>query len=221
MSVVSKTALLVFVKFPEPGKVKTRLASAIGADQAAAIYRLIAETCLQRYQSIPNTDCIVYYAPAEEKDQIETWLGQSFFYEAQPDGGLGERLQYGFQRCLPRYKKVIALGTDSPDLPLAYIEKAIASLEDHDAVAGPSGDGGYYLIGMNADCTFLFDDIEWSTNQVLYQTLMKAKDKGISMDIMPPWYDVDTIEELHKLLQGGKPLIPKINAILNYNLPEK
>lgn len=204
----------MFVKNPEPGKVKTRLASGIGDDKATKVYRLFAETCLERYHSIRDTDCIVYCTPAEEKERIATWLSDKYIYDIQPPGDLGHRLITGFQQYLANYHKVIALGTDSPDLPIAYVEEAIASLEDHDAVVGPCDDGGYYLIGMKQEYPFLFQGIEWSTNQVLYQTLMKAKDHQVSIDILPHWYDVDTENELQKLLQGDEEFIPHLHQIL-------
>ncbi len=210
-----KTALLVFVKYPEPGQVKTRLAVSIGDQKAAAVYRLFAETCMQRYQKISHTDCIVYCTPKEEKERIMKWLGHQFIYDIQPEGDLGQRLTTGFQTQLQQYAKVIALGTDSPDLPSEYIEEAIASLEDHDTVVGPCNDGGYYLIGMKSNCTSLFQDIEWSTNLVLYQTLMNAKEHHISMDILPGWYDVDTKEEFNKLLADNLSIKTKLQSILS------
>lgn len=205
---------MVFVKYPEPGNVKTRLAASIGDEKAAAVYRLFAETCLQRFHSVRDTDCIVYCTPAEEKERIAVWLGDENLYRIQSNGDLGERLTHGFQECLAQYHKVIALGTDSPDLPVAYVEEALASLEDHDAVVGPCDDGGYYLIGMKREFPFLFEEIEWSTNQVLYQTLMKAKEHQVSFDILPGWYDVDTEDELQKLLQSDEAFITQLNDLL-------
>jgi rSAM/selenodomain-associated transferase 1 len=215
MSVLSKTALLVFVKYPEPGEVKTRLAAGIGNEKAAAVYRLFAEICLKRYRSVRDTDCIVYCTPAEEKERTAAWLGDEYLYGIQSSGDLGQRLINGFHDYLADYDKVIALGTDSPNLPVAYVEEALASLEDHDAVVGPCDDGGYYLIGMKQEYPFLFEGIEWSTKHVLYQTLMKAKEHHVLIDILPNWYDVDTEDELHKLLKCDKEFIPQLKHILD------
>lgn len=205
--VKNRTCLLIFVKYPQPGHVKTRLGSHIGYQQAAHIYKEFVELCLYRYRQIPGVDCTIYYSPHQEIEFMKNWLGQGMFYLAQPDGDLGDRLIYGFKDQLKNYKHVIALGTDSPSLPVEYIQKACEELCIHDVVIGPTMDGGYYLIGLSRLLPDLFRGISWSTDQVFQQTKKNAATLNATAKVLPTWYDIDTSEDLEYLKTSDDPTI--------------
>jgi glycosyltransferase A (GT-A) superfamily protein (DUF2064 family) len=95
--------------------------------------------------------------------------------------------------------RVISLNSDGPTLPAAYIERAVALLEQSDVVLGPSEDGGYYLVGLRRPCPDMFLDIAWSTARVAAQTLERAAALGLTVALLPPWYDVDTAADLERL----------------------
>ena len=97
------------------------------------------------------------------------------------------------------YPRVIVLDSDSPTLPATYIERADRLLDSHDLVVGPSEDGGYYLVGLRQPRPELFRGIAWSTRHVTAQTLDRAAEFGLSVAILPAWYDVDTGADLERL----------------------
>jgi len=194
--VMDRAALILFVKYPQEGKVKTRLGKHIGYDRAARLYREFAQTSVQRFSRIPGVDFTIYFDPPEEEKPMRAWLGEDFHYQAQPAGDLGERLRSVFEYWLPQRRRVFAMGSDSPDLPVEYIEQACKILQTKDVVIGPAEDGGYYLIGLSRYLPKLFDGVPWSTKEVLNATLQKADEIGASFELLPTWYDVDTLEDL-------------------------
>ncbi len=205
--VKNRTCFLIFVKYPRPGQVKTRLGSHIGYQQAAQLYKEFVELCLCRYRQIPEVDFTIYYSPDKEIVSIRSWLGKEVDYLAQPEGDLGDRLIYGFENRLKEYQQVIALGTDSPSLPIGYIQKACDELCTHDVVIGPTMDGGYYLIGLSRFLPYLFSDISWSSEQVFQQTKKNAATINATAKVLPTWYDIDTSEDLEYLKTSEDPTI--------------
>jgi len=191
-------SLLVFVKYPRAGRVKTRLGAEIGLDTAARLYREFAEICVRRFRRLNWADFIIYFDPPEVEATFRAWLGDDLTYWPQPSGDLGERLRRGLERMLETSGRALAVGTDSPDLPLAYLEQAAAALRTHDLAAGPAADGGYYLIGLSRPAPELFEGVPWSTPRVLRVTLEKAAQLGLAVEILPEWYDVDTVEDLKR-----------------------
>ena len=200
-----RTALLIFAKYPHPGTVKTRLANRIGDETAMRLYRAFTEITLQRFRKISHTDCIVYFTPPQDETLFRSWLGDRLLYLPQCEGALGERFINAFDSLLPEYKSVIALGSDSPDLPFNYVQRSIESFKENEAVIGPSSDGGYYLIGLKHPLPELFKEIPWSTAEVYERTLAKAMVLGLSMKMLPPWYDIDTLVDLHRLVRSETP----------------
>jgi len=195
----NRTALLIFVKYPNAGSVKTRLGERIGQNTASELYRGFVELSLRRYQSVPDTDYMIYFTPPEEEERFRDWLGEDKRYLAQSPGNLGQRLEWGFDYLFRQYPCGIALGTDSPDLPIDRIVQAVQALEKNDVVLGPSRDGGYYLIGLSRPIRELFQGIPWSTPKVFDSTYQKAKSLGAGVEVLSPWYDVDTWEDLEQL----------------------
>jgi rSAM/selenodomain-associated transferase 1 len=196
--------LLFFIKNPEKGKVKTRVASAIGDKMAMKLYRRF----LLEMLSTLNRGTFLFYLcfhPENSLNDLKDWLGDHYLYTPQMGENLGQRMKNGFVEAFSmNFKRVVLIGSDIPDLPLEFIEEAFNSLGEKDAVIGPSLDGGYYLIGFR-DKTFspkVFEGIPWSTERVFEDTMKILKQEGLLVHTLPRWRDIDTIEDL-KNLPGG------------------
>lgn len=191
-----RRAVLFYVKLPEPGKVKTRLAATLGAQRAAEIYRQLAETVLRR---IPvEEEVIVMFDPPERGAEIAAWLrgpgaGRTLRFVPQAAGDLGARLERAFAAAFAEgCEAVAAIGSDCVELAPAHFAEAWQALATHDAALGPTEDGGYYLLALRAPCPALFADIAWSTPAVCAQTLDRAAEAGLRVHLLPKLHDVDT-----------------------------
>ncbi|MDR3640637.1 MAG: TIGR04282 family arsenosugar biosynthesis glycosyltransferase [Humidesulfovibrio sp.] len=185
--------IIVFLKYPEPGRVKTRLAAAVGIEAAARLARHFAEETLAavRQLGLPVEIC---FAPAEREAEVRAWLGQSGTYAPQHGADLGERMRNAFIEAFRQgAERVVLVGTDAPDRPVEFLSEALARLADHDAVLGPALDGGYHLIAMRrAGFTpAAFAGIAWSTPRVLAQTIEALRRAGRLTHVLPPWRDID------------------------------
>ena len=129
----------------------------------------------------------------------------------QGRGDLGDRLsRISHQVFLREYRKVIILASDTPHLPRDVIRSAIARLDEIDVVLGPCDDGGYYLIGLRFRAPTLFAGIPWSTAQVLDRTIQRAQEAGMTWELLPPGYDIDTWEDARGSVRIWKALLPVI-----------
>ena len=183
--------LLYFVKYPEPGRVKTRLAKVFGYEKAASIYRLIAESNFKILQSCDDTDLAICFDPPDQEEKIKSWLSGNHQYYPQKGNGLGERLTNAFQDAFEEgAKKALAIGSDTLDLRIDLIDEAFRALKTHDIVLGPSKDGGYYLIGASHFEPSVFHDIPWSTSKVFESTAIRLDERRLSYHIL------DTLEDL-------------------------
>lgn len=188
----------LFAKWPEKGQVKTRLAASLGEELALQIANAFLVDTWNRLQSLPIQQYLVY-SPIEAKSQFLTFTDETHL-EAQAEGNLGQRLSSFIDSQFNRgASQVVVIGADSPTLPLSIIEMAFEQLIERDIVLGPATDGGFYLLGCRRVVPSLLDGIEWSSAQVLSQTVSRIKDSGCSMQVLPPWYDVDTLEEWQML----------------------
>jgi len=196
----SDSALLIFVKYPEPGKVKTRLAATVGAELAAQLYQEFVQQTFKLAQQCRLAARFVTFTPAEKERDLKILFPgpwQWFPQENSPD--LGIRIQRAIQYVQQQgYSQVITIGTDSPSLSAEYLEQATTALLHHDLVLGPATDGGYYLIGLKNAPPELFTGIDWSTEQVLRQTLQRAEQLRLSVYQLPVWYDVDDLATLQQ-----------------------
>lgn len=186
--------LLIFIKNPEKGRVKTRLAERIGKEKALEVYhRLLSIT---KKETLP-LDCNrqVWYSRYVDKDDI--WENGEYEKRLQKGQNLGERMQEAFRQAfVDGYEKVAVIGSDCAELTREIIQQAFSKLEDSDVVIGPSEDGGYYLLGMKSFYPDLFADIEWSTGSVFTQTVKRVENLGLSMRVLPMLNDIDTEEDL-------------------------
>jgi rSAM/selenodomain-associated transferase 1 len=197
----SLPTLGVFAKWPVPGQVKTRLAAATSADWAAKVAMAFLLDTLDRL-AIIEARRILAYAPAKAGDQFAAIAGGRFVLLPQGDGDLGQRMAAFFSTALPASDgRVVLVGADSPTLPTEYILTALAELRSADLVLGPATDGGYYLIGCAGQVPPVFDGIAWGGSRVLADTALRLRAAGLRLALLPPWYDVDTLDDWH-LLRG-------------------
>lgn len=196
-------AILVFVKYPTPGKVKTRLAVTLGEDEAARIYRQMAEYVCARLPAAAVP--IVMFDPPEKELAIEEWLRPILtpeaVFEAQAEGDLGARLADAFASALSVHARVTAIGTDCLDLDAGIFRECEAALEHSDCVIGPASDGGYYLIALKRDCRELFQDVPWSSPETLERTMEIACGAGLSVHLLPELHDVDTETDWNRVAE--------------------
>ena len=194
------SALLVFVRTPRPGKVKTRLARSLGADKAAEFYRLCSDAVLQEVGQLSGkVEKYVSFAEPIDKYEMEQLYGLGFKVVVQEGETLGQRLCNAFSMVLENgARKVVIVASDVPDLSARIMEKAIGGLDDSDVVIGPCYDGGYYLIGMKELHDELFHNIAWGTERVCQQTLDAAEENGLSVQQLPILIDIDTEADLRQ-----------------------
>ena len=199
--------LLVFLKYPRAGDVKTRLAASIGARRAATLYREWITLVLTRLQSLRNRTLVVGYFDGAAREEFATWLSLADEWWAQPSGDLGERLGAGFAAAHARGGPVIAIGTDCLDLDAPLLQEAFGALEEHQAVFGPALDGGYYLVGTARDLPGFFRDIPWSSACTLSAHLSLCAASGWSVGLLPARRDIDTGEDWleHCRSRGTRP----------------
>lgn len=194
-------AVAIMAKQPVPGRTKTRLSPPLSASEAAALYEAMLNDTIRLVAGVAGTQLVVAVTPASS---LATWrphlpAGAMLLGIDGPD--LGACLDLTITTLLGAgFSRVIALNSDGPTLPASRIASACALLDDHEAVVGPSDDGGYYLIGLKQPQPSLFSGMPWSTADVLPITLQRAAAIGLSMSQLPGWYDVDTGEDVVRLL---------------------
>ena len=198
---ISENLLIIFLKDPQPGNVKTRLADTIGKKQAALLYQAMVEDLLQNLQPPENFEILLMFWPPEMKPNISKWLGSGIPLEAQTAGDLGNKMKRAFEEAfLKNYCRVILIGSDLPYLTTEFIQESFYRLEQSDLILGPTDDGGYYLIGLMEPQPSLFEDIPWSTPRVLHETLSNASKSGLTYYLLPRMQDIDTVDDLAILL---------------------
>jgi rSAM/selenodomain-associated transferase 1 len=205
---VSDRALIVFVKHPEPGQVKTRLEPLVGAEGASILSRVLAEAVLQATVPLQGEyERLVFYAPTEAAPAMRAWLpGVRLLPQAGAD--LGARMSAAFARAFARgAARVAIVGTDSPTVTRATIIAALEALDGADVVVGPAEDGGYYLLALAAPRPGLFRDMTWSTSTVLDETEARARGEGLRVHRLPTLRDIDTAEDLRAEWVGVRPLL--------------
>jgi rSAM/selenodomain-associated transferase 1 len=192
------TAVLLFLKSPKAGTVKTRLAETVGADEALDTYRALVERQLLQLPRTQSTE--IHFTPTGALTTMREWLGDELAYFAQAKGGLTERLSHGVSQAFSRgHPTVICIGGDCPQLEAAHFKSVEQLLEKgDDVVFGPTEDGGYYLIGMRAPYLELFQDIAWSTPETLKHSLKQARQLRLKVGMLETLYDVDTDAELKR-----------------------
>lgn len=204
-------AVAVFTKYPRKGQVKTRLAAGIGAEKACHLHTKMTYHALNQaiqLQKAQIADCLVFFHGASE-ESTRTWLefglNQCVCYESlrlieQVGKDLGARMYHAFEYMyIAGYKKMLLMGTDCPEINAEILKDGLNMLSVNDVVFGPSQDGGYYLLGMNALHPFLFKEIPWSREDTLYQSLLLCERNGISYALLTTLCDIDRPEDISHL----------------------
>jgi rSAM/selenodomain-associated transferase 1 len=195
-------ALIVVAKEPVAGSTKTRLCPPFTAQSAAEFYRRLMLDTLALMRRVPDADLSVAYTPATAHAFFAELVPNGFRLIAQQGHDLGERLSNALSRHFDLgYRRVVIMNSDGPTLPLVCLEGAFSGLDHADITLGPSHDGGYYLIGMKRLHIELFQEIAWSTERVLPQTLAACNRLGLAVQQLPEWYDVDLVGDLERLRQ--------------------
>ncbi len=192
--------LLIFVKNPQLGKVKTRLAATVGNRQALRIYLKLLERT--RAITLPlSYDKMVCYTPEVLTD--DRWDNEHYRKILQSNGDLGVRMQHAFEHGFAQgYQRVCIIGSDCYELSTAVIEQAFEQLATHDVVIGPSTDGGYYLLGMNRLYPALFTNKAWSTASISEATIRDLKQLQLRYFELPSLTDVDEEDDLETMIEG-------------------
>jgi len=189
-------AVAVFIRNPALGKVKTRIASQVGDQQALTIYHQLLDIAFVTLQKI-DEDVILFLT-----DHTEDFIDQPFEKLLQSDGDLGDKMLSTFEKLTDRYDSVLLIGSDCPYLTATLIKEAFEKLDKSDLVLGPSLDGGYYLIGMNTPHPTIFADIEWSTEKVFGQTIERITIADLTYDLLETLGDVDYNEDWEAYLKS-------------------
>jgi rSAM/selenodomain-associated transferase 1 len=190
-------ALIIFVKNPVPGKVKTRLAKTIGEHEAAAIYiQLLQHT--NKITSTFDADKFIYYADFVNDNDL--WNNYTYKKLLQVEGDLGHKMLDAFENSfLAGYKKVVIIGSDSIEIEKHHIQQAFEMLDNSDVVIGPAQDGGYYLLGLKQFHTFLFLNKSWSSSKLMQETLDDIEKHRLSYHLLPVLSDIDEEKDLFLL----------------------
>ena len=192
---MNQQLLLIFTKNPELGKVKTRLAKTIGDQKALEVYQYLLEHTQNITLDLSNTDKAVFYS--KFVDTTDLWEAANYQKQVQQGEGLGERMNnafvWGFDQ---RYRSIIIIGSDCIEITQAIVEEAFQALQTQDFVIGPAKDGGYYLLGMNALHSQVFENKTWSTASVFQDTVQDLKAISNKIHYLPQLSDVDTEEDL-------------------------
>jgi rSAM/selenodomain-associated transferase 1 len=196
---IAKQHLIIFTRYPEPGKTKTRLIPALGSEGAAHLQRQMTEYTVFQAQELQKLTPLTFEVrfAGGNLQLMQDWLGFALNYQSQGEGDLGERMTRSlfdaFQRSA---EQVIIIGTDCPGVNSQLLATAFEQLHSFDLVVGPAIDGGYYLIGLRRLIAQLFTNISWGTSQVLQQTINIVQKLNLSHIYLPPLGDVDRPEDL-------------------------
>jgi rSAM/selenodomain-associated transferase 1 len=218
-----KECLLFYVKWPEAGKVKTRLATHIGNKHAVGLYQCFILDTLAALTRNPRP-IYICYTPKEAELNFQRWLGMTYHYLPQSGHDLGAKMCHSFQHLFQLgFQSICLVGSDLPGLPPEYVHKAFERLHQYDSVIGPSHDGGYYLIGFRRATFFpeIFQDIEWSQSTVYQETIKKYAQQNATFFPVFSWDDVDTVYDLEQWYlyhQGDETLAPRTVAYIRRHL---
>ncbi len=190
------SVLQIFVKNPVAGQTKTRLAAGIGHDLALEAYRRLLFRMRNLSKELASTIRIeVWYG--NDIPSADLWAETGWPRLEQQGQDLGARMQNALELAFRQgARKVVLVGSDLPHLELKHLTDAFAALDTTPAVVGPATDGGYYLIGLTQMVPRLFDNIAWSTGEVLSSTRARLQDAGFAWQELPALNDLDTIEDL-------------------------
>lgn len=190
-----RACICVFAKPPVPGQVKTRLIPLLGSTGAAELAAAFLQDTWASLNALRNAKIVL----ASTCDGQMACLPNSVEVWPQGEGDLGARIENTLRRALRDSPQGIAIGADSPGLPTKFLEQAQEALNQADAVIGPSYDGGFYLLGLRTCPEGLLSGIRWSSATTCEETTTKLRAAGLTLEVLDPWFDVDTVQDLEKL----------------------
>ncbi len=196
---MSRSRLLIFAKYPEPGRVMTRLCPPLSADEAATIQRgCIRLLCERAFRAWPVRPLLVT-APDDRGEDFRTFVSPFVPLMNQGEGDLGERLLRAMESVLQADEPyVLIIGSDSPTMPPDRLTQAAEAMGRCDMVIGPAEDGGFYLIGVRRLHPDMFAGVQWGGDSVSDTVKSQATRCGLSVEVLEPWYDIDRFEDLER-----------------------
>jgi rSAM/selenodomain-associated transferase 1 len=198
MDDMTRDALILFFKYPERGRVKTRIAASFGDAFAFGLYVSFLKDILAMSDSVKADKIIVTDVHGDVPPDLLD-MGTGYRTIRQKGEDIGVRMLNAFLQIFDMgYCRAVLIGGDSPDLPAELIQRSLNSLITHDAVLGKSVDGGYYLIGLKKETCLaeFFRGIQWSTPSVFQETVFKMIESGMSIYLLPEWNDIDDKDDL-------------------------
>ncbi len=191
---MNDSILLIFTKYPQLGKCKTRLAKSIGEEKALRVYEHLLDKTASVIPEI-EADTAVFFD--EEIHHHKRWK-ESHYQKLQAEGDLGLKMKEAFRWAFEmKYTKICIIGSDLWDIEAPLIQNAFEALDNSEVVVGPAQDGGYYLFGSRSFIPEAFELSEWSTSHVFRETLVKLEGKKIHL--FPEKNDIDTVEDLKRI----------------------
>lgn len=201
---MSSSKLVVLLKAPRPGIVKTRLAKSIGTDAATAAYQKMVNQLLNGLSELSDVD--LCYAPSDAQSEISPWLRPGWNSAPQAPGDLGKRIAAAFNAAFDSgAEKVVVIGSDCPAVTAEDIQRAWDALKTHDVVFGPATDGGYWLIGLRRPQVDLFQDMPWSKPTVFEESMRRAQQMGMSTRLLRQLSDIDTEQDWQAYQEQSSP----------------
>lgn len=190
-------ALIIFIRNPIRGTVKTRLAQTLGNDKAFDIYKELLE--ITRQQSIKvNAQCYLYYS---DHIELDAWSETTFIKKVQSGIDLGARMANAFNEVLQTHSKAIIIGSDCPYITSQIIDHSFHLLSNNDVILGPAIDGGYYLLGMKSTSPSIFESMPWSESNLYEKTIEKLNQLNFTHSSLIQLEDIDTEEEWNRYIQ--------------------
>lgn len=212
-------SLIIVAKKPQPGSTKTRLCPPFTPEGAAEFYGCLMRDTLALAMKLKGVDLTLAFTPSSAMDYFQSLVPDGFCLIPQKGNGLGERLYNALAHELDQgYRKAVIMNSDGPTLPLGHLVEAFAGLDYADVTLGMGHDGGYYLIGLKHLYPELFQNIAWSTERVIPQTLEVCQRLKLKVHPLPMWYDVDVEADLKRLrrdLAKNPASAPRTHAFLN------
>jgi rSAM/selenodomain-associated transferase 1 len=199
---ISRHAIIIMTRYPDPGQVKTRLIPALGEEGACRLHQKMVEHTMvtaRNFSLVSPSELFVFFNGGSEV-LMKSWLGSDAEYLPQSDGDLGAKMSVAFHEVFNRgCKTVMMIGTDCPDIDYHILSKSFSLLDKTEMVIGPAADGGYYLLGLKKNHDNLFKGIVWGSDQVFSQTMDAARNAQIRVSCLPELADIDRPEDLEQL----------------------
>ncbi|MDO9375018.1 MAG: TIGR04282 family arsenosugar biosynthesis glycosyltransferase [Ferruginibacter sp.] len=189
-----RRGLIIFIRNPVAGEVKTRLAKTLGDEKTLLVYQWLLTHTREITQPL-TCDKFLYYSGEPGSD--DEWASSHYFKRQQLPGALGEKMLSAFAELFDAgYDQLVIIGSDCLELETPLVESAFQALQEKDVVIGPSNDGGYYLLGMNSLISNLFVNKEWSTATVYADTMRDISEARLTVEVLPRLNDIDEEADL-------------------------